>query len=72
MTMILNPGRDEIQAAFIKSALKLSKVGLMPSRGLTKTKLMARASAITGNKYKRTQIDLAISDLQIIVDEAMQ
>jgi len=67
---ILNPARDEIQAVFLKSALKLIKVGLKPSRGLTKTKLMAKASAITGVKYKRTEIDSAIADLQGIVDNA--
>ena len=64
---IENPGRDEVQAAFLKSALKLSKAGIMPSRGLTKTKLMAKASAITGVNYKRTEIDVAIDDLNNIV-----
>ena len=69
---ILNPARDEIQAAFLKSALKIIKVGLKPSRGLTKTKLMAKASAITGVTYKLSAIDNAIEDLQCVIDEATQ
>ena len=70
MTMILNPARDEVQAAIIKAALKLAKVGLWPSRGITKTMLLTKAGAITGVKYKRGQYDAAIADLQVIVDEA--
>jgi|TARA_B110000238_G_C15946223_1_gene361187 hypothetical protein len=69
---IKNPGRDEIQAAVLKSALKLTKAGIMPSRGLTKTKLMAKASAITGVKYKRTEIDVAIDDLNNIVQDHIE
>jgi|TARA_B110000211_G_scaffold150236_1_gene170884 hypothetical protein len=68
MTMINNPGRDEVQAVFLRSALKLSKKGIMPSKGLTKTKLMKFASAITETNYKRGQIDDAIYDLTTIID----
>ena len=70
MTMILNLARDEVQAAIIKAALKLAKVGLQPSRGITKTMLLTKAGTITGVKYKRGQYDAAIADLQVIVDEA--
>ena len=70
MTMILNPARDEVQAAFIKAHLKMVKVGMMPNRNVTKTGLLQAASAITGVKYKRGQYDAAISDLQVIVDAA--
>jgi|TARA_R110000782_G_scaffold256822_2_gene345999 hypothetical protein len=70
MTMTLNPARDEVQAAFLKAHLKMVKIGMLPCRGMTKTKLLAKAGAITGNKYKRGQYDAAIADLQTIVDEA--
>ena len=67
---IEDPGRDEIQAIFLKSALKLSKSGIMPSRGLTKTKLLKLASNITGTKYKRgaNGIDEAIYDLETVIN----
>jgi len=70
---IENPGRDEVQAIFLKSALKLSKSGIMPSRGLTKTKLLKLASHITGTKYKRgaNGINEAIFDLETVIDTAM-
>ena len=70
MTLILNPSSDEVQAAFLKAHLKMVKVGLMPSKGMTKTKLLKKASDITGVKYKRGQYDKAIFDLQKIVDVA--
>ena len=72
---IQNPGRDEIQAVFLKSALKLSKVGIMPSRGLNKTKLLKNATHITGNKYKVRGVygvDEAMEDLQVIIEESMK
>ena len=70
MTVILNPASDEVQATFLKAHLKMVKVGLMPSKGMTKTKLLKKASDITGVKYKRGQYDEAIFDLQKIVDAA--
>jgi len=72
MTMILNPARPEIQAVFIKQHLKLTKLGMTPPRGITKTKLLSKASAITGYNYKRGQYDAAIADLQVIIDAAKQ
>ena len=72
MTMILNPSRPEIQAVFLKSHLKLVKLGMTPPRGTNKTKLLSKASAITGYNYKRGQYDAAIADLQVIIDEATQ
>jgi len=68
MTVIINPGRDEVQAVFLRSALKLSQKGIMPSKGLTKKKLMSLASHITGNAYKRGQLDNAIYDLTSVID----
>lgn len=70
MTMILNPARDEVQAAFIKAHLKMVQAGFMLSRNVTKTGLLQKAGAITGVKYKRGQYETAIADLQVIVDAA--
>jgi len=70
MTIILNPASDHVQAAFLKAHLKMVKVGMSPSKGMTKTKLLKKASDITGVKYKRGQYDEAIFDLQKIVDVA--
>jgi hypothetical protein len=41
--VIENPGRPEVQAIFVKAALKMVRIGLKPARHLTKTKLMAKA-----------------------------
>tara|TARA_B100000780_G_C21004183_1_gene401883 strand:+ start:78 stop:320 length:243 start_codon:yes stop_codon:yes gene_type:complete len=65
---ILDPSRKEIQACFLKAALKISKTGMLPSRGMTKTKLMSNASGITGVIYKRGQIDTAIADLTSVIE----
>ena len=72
MTMILDPARKEIQACFVKAALKISKTGMLPSRGMTKTKLMRNAAAITGVTYKRGQIDTAIADLTSLIETYKQ
>lgn len=64
---IEDPGRDEVQAVFLKAALKMIRIGLKPARNLTKTKLMARASQISGVKYKRNEINKAIDDMETII-----
>ena len=66
---IEDPKRDEVQAVFLKAALKMIRIGLKPSRHLTKTKLMAKASQISGVKYKRTEIDKAIEDMETIIKD---
>lgn len=69
MTTIENPARPEVQAAFIKSHLKLMAIGMKNSR-FSKTDMLAKASAITGKKYSTRKIGDAIADLQKIVDAA--
>lgn len=71
MTTIENPARPEVQAAFLKSHLKLMRVGMTNSR-ITKTQMLEKASAITGVRYTFKSIDKAIADLQQIVDAAMK
>lgn len=72
MSLIINPSDEGVQAALIKAHLKLIGVGLNPPRGLTKTELLNKAAKITGLPYKRTEILVAISDLQAIVDSAIK
>lgn len=69
--IIENPGRPEVQAAFLKSHLKLMKLGMKNSR-ISATEMLKKATSITGNKYKRGQFDQAIADLQSIISEAAQ
>jgi hypothetical protein len=45
---------------------------MLPSRGMTKTKLMRNAAAITGVTYKRGQIDTAIADLTSLIETYKQ
>jgi|TARA_R110000803_G_scaffold54211_1_gene110868 hypothetical protein len=68
MTLTTDPRSDGVQAAFIKAHLKMCAVGMNPPRPLTKTKLLIKATNLTGLNYKRTEITQAIEDLQIIVD----
>lgn len=71
MTTVENPARPEVQAAFLKSHLKLMRVGMTNSR-YSKKDMLAKASAITGVAYTSKAIDKAIADLQKIVDAAMK
>tara|TARA_R100001015_G_C4445519_1_gene37549 strand:- start:49 stop:258 length:210 start_codon:yes stop_codon:yes gene_type:complete len=60
--LIENPGRPEVQATFLIYHLKLMQLGMKHSR-LSGTKMLQRASNITGHKYKRGQYVKAIADL---------
>lgn len=66
-----DPRSDGVQAAFIKAHLKMCSVGMNPPRPLTKTKLLIKATNLTGINYKHTDISHAIADLQIIVDHCI-
>ena len=61
--VIENPGRPEVQAIFVKAALKMGRIGLKTARHLTKTKRMAKAGEIRGVKYKRNESDKANEDM---------
>ena len=60
-------GKDGVatyRAIVTKSAIGLhKKCGMIPTRGMTITKLFKVATEITGTKYKRGQHDLAMADL---------
>jgi uncharacterized metal-binding protein len=53
------------RVTLLKTGLNLyKKSGIILTRGLTITRMMQMASDVTKKKYKRTQIDMAIQDLQ--------
>lgn len=67
MTTIQNPGDPRVQAIFLRAHLRLLAAGLKNSR-LSGTEILRRASAITGQLYKRGQYKQALADLQTIID----
>lgn len=62
MTTITNPADPMVQAIFLKLHLKVMAAGLRNSK-MSGTKMLAKASALTGRTYKRGQYQLAIDDL---------
>ena len=60
-------GRDATQlyrVNMIKVSIKLwMKTGMMPTRGVTITKLLKMAEQYTGRKYKKSEAAYAVEDL---------
>jgi hypothetical protein len=53
------------RANMLKVSLELyKKTGMIPTRGMTITKMMKMAKGITKKTYKRGQIDIAIQDVK--------
>lgn len=67
MTTITNPGESKVQAIFLKGHLKLLSLGMKNSR-FTGRQMLDKAEAITGKTYKRGQYDVAVQDLQALID----
>lgn len=64
-------GTDAVQlfsVTTLRSGIKLLQKGLKPSRGWTMTNALARATGITGKKYKRSQADAAVADLTVWIE----
>lgn len=61
---------DVFRAITLKSAIKMSAAGMIPTRGFTLTKGLKMATQYTGKPYKRTQATQAIADLQAVIDSA--
>lgn len=65
-------GHDATQlfrVRMLKSAIELhKKMGLIPTRGATITKMFAMAGQYTGQKYKRGEHDRAASDLRVWIE----
>lgn len=56
-------------ATALRSALGLLAKGIQPTRGFTLTRALQAASAYTGKKYRRAQIETAREDLRVWCDE---
>lgn len=66
-TVITNPDPDMMQLITLKGALKLyAKTGMLPTRGMTITRMLALATSITGKPYKRGQAQKASDDLHAL------
>lgn len=55
-------------AIFLKGHLKLMAVGMKNSQ-ISGTQMLAKATALTGRKYKRGQYKLAVQDLETFITE---
>ena len=67
-TIITSPeGIQGVVVISIKHGLKARKAGMFITRGATTKFLMDKLTKITGTKYKRTEIDKAISDCDAIL-----
>ena len=55
-------------AALLRGHLKLLDAGMKNSR-MSGTKILAKASELTGKKYKRGQYKIAIADLNNLIEE---
>lgn len=70
MTVTITNPRDRVtQAIFLKGHARLYGLGMKHSQ-ITGSQVLAKCEAVTGKKYKRGQYDLAVQDLQAIIDEA--
>jgi len=68
-TFIGTDGVNTYRAIATKAAIKMHQAcGMIPSRGVTITKLFKVASEYTGKAYKRGQHAQAIADLQVWID----
>lgn len=66
-------GRDAVEVFRLKamrSAIRLHKsCGMIPTRGMTITKMLAAVTALTGKPYKgKAKHDLALADLDARID----
>ena len=66
----VGPDATELfRAKAIKAAISLhGKTGMIPTRGVTITKLFAMAQGYTGKKYKRGEHDRAVNDLAVWIN----
>lgn len=68
-TMFAGPDAVELfRAATLQSAIKLLKVGIMPTRGMTSAKAFKLVTPYTGQTYKRGEHDRAMADLKVWIE----
>jgi hypothetical protein len=61
---------DSFVLVAIKGAIKFYlKTGFTVNRSYTPTNMLRKAGEITGKKYKRGQLQIALDDLQQMFDE---
>lgn len=61
-----------MRARMLKSFIDLhKKTGMIPTRGVTITKMFAMAKEYTGQKYKRGEHDRAVNDLNVWIATMM-
>lgn len=66
-------GVNVFRAALLASSIGLySKTKIIPTRGVTITKMLKMAEGYTGRLYKRTQLDMCIADLNTWVQRRKQ
>jgi hypothetical protein len=65
MTFVGGDAVELYRLAAMRSAINLHKVsGMIPTRGMTITKMLANVTALTGKAYKgKAKHDLALADL---------
>lgn len=68
MTTITNPRDARIQAIFLRAHVRMLAAGMKNSR-MSGTQILRAVSEITGHIYKRGQYDIALEDLQRIINE---
>ena len=69
MTFTGPDGVNTYRAAVLRSSIKLHKsTGMIPTRGVTITRMFKLATEYTGKTYKRGAHDAAIADLQEWLD----
>ena len=64
MTIVLD--RRKITALYLRAHLMMLEAGMKNSR-LSGTQILAKASEVTGQHYKRGQYQKAIDDLNVII-----
>jgi len=69
-TVIEGPdGMRMVQAYTLWSALGLAAHGIMPTRGMTKRKLLDLATSYTKKPYKLSELAIARADVKVWADE---
>lgn len=65
-TMFAGPDATQLfRAVVVKHGLKMAKAGIRATRGFTITRGLQMVTGYTGKKYKRTEVDRALRDLEI-------
>jgi hypothetical protein len=61
-----------VSAMMLRTGIKMYRTcGMIPTRGMTITKMLERATVFSGKKYTRAKMDQAIADLTTWI-EAMK